>query len=117
MAHIKNYETKNLVFRFPIYFLIQTLKGIVFPFYNEISILLKNFFPKIKIYRSFGKTEQRTWYLAFFKGYWLFLKNLRSVFIERGIVQKIRIVPDKKIFLNTQEKNARSLLRFLRIGL
>jgi GT2 family glycosyltransferase len=115
-VHFKNYETCNLILRFPLFMLILMLKGIALPYFNEICLIIKKIFPNIHIYHDFGSSERRVWYLAFFKGFWKFLRDLKPIARERHVVQKMRIVSDRQIFFITQEKIANAFSRFIRIG-
>lgn len=117
-CYFKNYETKNLVTLFPRLVLILAIKWITLPYINELSKILK-MHGKARQHPQgveVGRTELRSWYGAFPTGLGLFLRGLKPIMAERTEVQRLRTVPDKNIFKNTDEKNASTLNRWLRVG-
>ncbi|MEM3578196.1 MAG: glycosyltransferase family 2 protein [Candidatus Bathyarchaeia archaeon] len=91
LTYLKNYETKNLLLRFPILFSLAVLR--------EALLVIKNreMFPILK-----GILE--------------FFKAIKPVLKERRRIQKLRKVSDKQIFRNTKIPEYLSVVEAMKLS-
>jgi hypothetical protein len=102
-TYFKNYETKNLVYRFTRSTCETLVRHVGSILMNELRILCKFIKQNPKSTSSLRLVERRKLYTALFKAYLLFLQNLKSIVIEREKVQRLRTVSDSYIFSLTKE--------------
>jgi len=91
-TYFKNYETKNLFFRFPfILFLLQ-------PIYHMVWFVQRILTRSTELYKG----RELDYFISQPKALLYFLKQLKNIIKKRYTVQKLRKISDKKIFANTQ---------------
>lgn len=90
-TYFKNYETNNLLLRFPVVFYI------LLPFWHISWFLHRS----ILNLRDFERKRALGYFLSIVRAYMQFLFQLKIFVMKRYKVQKLRNVSDSKIFSNT----------------
>jgi GT2 family glycosyltransferase len=89
LTYLKNYEVKNVLLRLPLIFLFTIVK--------EVLLMIKK-----------GKV------FPLLRGVTAFFKAVKPILSERKLVQRIRVVPDKKIIKNANIPEYMSILDAIR---